>query len=180
MSLKHFSRPFAVKTIAEDGSFIGYGSVFDVADSYSESVAAGAFQKSLSAWRAKGLMPAMLWMHDPTKPVGVWDEVYEDANGLVVRGQLALNTQAGLEAYELLKMGALTGLSIGYRTVASRIDSTRGLRVLTELELFEVSLVTFPANDLARVSAVKTEQALNDDMRAIVANLNQAARILCQ
>jgi HK97 family phage prohead protease len=94
-------------------------------------------------------------MHDPTQPIGIWQSIREDGNGLHVEGRLALRTQKGGEAYELLKLGALTGLSIGYRVVASQIDAKRKARILTDVDLFEISLVTFPANEAARVSEVK-------------------------
>jgi HK97 family phage prohead protease len=128
-------------------------------------------------------MPAMLWMHDSTTPIGLWLSLKEDANGLAVQGRLALRTQKGSEAYELLKMGALTGLSIGYRVVASRIDAARKARVLTDVDLFEISVVTFPANEAARVDEVKMPDAgralaLRRELRAAAERLNQAAKKL--
>jgi HK97 family phage prohead protease len=174
----------AIKSLGDDGSFYGYASVFDVVDTYNEIVAPGAFRKTLAAWKGKGQSPAMLWMHDTTQPIGLWFSLSEDKKGLAVSGQLALRTQRGAEAHELLKMGALTGLSIGYRVVASRSLGKGRARVLTELELFEISLVTFPANESARVSVVKTtpkERArAQDDVlaRAVVARLHEAARVL--
>jgi HK97 family phage prohead protease len=184
MDIHHISRPLAVKSIAEDGLFYGYASVFEHLDHHNEIVARGAFAKSLSAWRNQARTPAMLWMHDPTQPIGLWVSVSEDKNGLAVAGQLALRTQKGMEAYELLKMKALTGLSIGYRVVSSRVDSKRKARILTEIDLFEISLVTFPANEAARVRDVKSPAARSnagiDDTRAVVARLNKAARALQQ
>jgi HK97 family phage prohead protease len=132
----------------------------------------------------------MLWMHDPGFPIGLWLSIREDENGLAVEGRLALRTQKGAEAYELLKMGALTGLSIGYRVISSQIDTKRKVRVLTDVDLFEISLVTFPANEAARINDVKSpaETAVrgtrpkkhSDDLRAIVAHLHRAARALKQ
>ncbi len=155
MTIHHFSGAMEVKAIAPDGTFTGYASVFDKVDSQNEIVARGAFTRTLAAWRAKNAAPAMLWMHDPTQPIGLWIAMEEDESGLVVQGRLALGTQKGMEAYELLKMKALTGLSIGYRVVTSRIDGKKKAKILTQVDLFEVSLVTFPANDAARVSGVK-------------------------
>lgn len=155
MKIKHISHPLAIKSLAGDGLFMGYASVFGKCDSQKEIVAPGAFKKSLSRLREMGQTPAMLWMHDPTQPIGMWCAMSEDENGLVVQGRLALSTQKGREAYELLKMKALTGMSIGYRVVSSKIDNRRKARILTEVDLFEISLVTFPANDAARVSDVK-------------------------
>lgn len=184
MQRKEWTVPLAVKTLKEDGTFYGYASVFGKTDLHNEIVAPGAFQRSLNKWRRQTLMPAMLWMHDPTTPIGLWIDLAEDQSGLFVTGKLALGTQKGVEAYELVKMRALTGLSIGYRVVSSRVDSKRKARVLTDLDLFEISLVTFPANEAARIEGVKaprTEGLANDDdalTRAIVARLREAASSL--
>ncbi|MFA6280384.1 MAG: HK97 family phage prohead protease [Bdellovibrionales bacterium] len=159
MTIHHFSGAMEIKSIAQDGTFTGYASVFGELDSQNEIVERGAFTRTLAKWRVKNSAPAMLWMHDPTQPIGLWIAMAEDASGLVVHGRLALGTQKGMEAYELLKMKALTGLSIGYRVVTSRIDSKKKAKILTEVDLFEVSLVTFPANDAARVSGVKAPPA---------------------
>lgn len=182
MTLYHTAQPLVLKSLAPNGLFSGYASVFGLRDRQNEIVAPGAFARTLAAWRAQGRMPAMLWMHDPEQPIGLWLTLEEDANGLAVQGQLALRTQKGAEAYELLKMKALTGLSIGYRVVSSRFDVARKARVLTDLDLFEISLVTFPANEEARVRDVKSPPARSKrDARAteaVVARLRQAARIL--
>jgi HK97 family phage prohead protease len=155
MDIKHMSCALRVKALGGDGIFTGYASVFGELDQQNEIVAAGAFGRTLSKWRRQDRTPALLWMHDPTQPIGIWQNIREDANGLMVEGRLALRTQKGAEAYELLKLGALTGLSIGYRVVSSQIDAKRKARILTDVDLFEISLVTFPANEAARVSEVK-------------------------
>jgi HK97 family phage prohead protease len=186
MTIQHITQPLAIKSLGEDGLFVGYASVFGNVDSYKEVVQRGAFANSLRKWKEKNAAPAMLWMHDPTMPIGLWVAMAEDDSGLVVQGRLALTTQKGREAYELLKMKALTGLSIGYRVVTSKIDGKRKVRVLTEVDLFEVSLVTFPANEAARVTAVKTptrtspakEKANAAATKKAVARLKKAARIL--
>ncbi len=181
MDIKHIACSLQVKALGGDGVFTGYASVFGELDQQNEIVAAGAFGRTLGQWRQQNRMPAMLWMHDPTKPIGIWLSVREDSNGLLVEGRLALRTQKGMEAYELLKMGALTGLSIGYRVVASRIDAKRKARVLTDVDLFEISLVTFPANEAARVSEVKSPEKrlpLRSELRLAAERLNRAARIL--
>lgn len=186
MSIQHMARPLAIKSLAGDGTFFGYASVFDAVDSHNESVTPGAFRATLAAWSRKDGAPAMLWMHDPTTPIGVWIGMAEDQRGLAVHGRLALGTQKGREAYELMKMKALTGLSIGYRVRGSRIDVKRRIRLLTEVDLFEVSLVTFPSNDKARVLRVKapsqpprTGQARDRaKTQAAVAPLRRASRAL--
>ncbi|MEJ0062400.1 MAG: HK97 family phage prohead protease [Alphaproteobacteria bacterium] len=179
MTVRHFTTPLEIKNYGADGLFYGYASVFNKIDSHDEAVAPGAFRRTLANWRAEARMPAMLWMHDATLPVGVWLGLTEDKEGLAVEGRLALRTQRGSEAYELLKMGAVTGLSIGYRVAAARADARRKLRTLLDIDLFEISLVTFPANDAARVTRVKTPLPVSGNAtRAIVAPLYRAAEAL--
>lgn len=148
--------PFDMKAIGdgETRTFEGYGSVFGVLDSYADIVAPGAFKRSLKEAKAAGRMPALLWQHDPSSPIGVYESMAEDATGLYVKGRLS-DTQLGREAYTLLKDGALSGLSIGFTTRKSKVDNESGVRTLTDVQLWETSLVTFPANDAARVTGVK-------------------------
>jgi len=155
MDIKHFACALQVKALAGDGVFSGYASVFNQVDQQNEIVEPGAFARTLRLASRQNRMPAMLWMHDPTMPIGLWLSLREDDNGLAVEGRLALRTQKGADAYELLKLGALTGLSIGYRVVESKIEPKRKARILTDVDLFEISLVTFPANEAARVNEVK-------------------------
>jgi HK97 family phage prohead protease len=144
-----------VRNIDDDArTFEGYGSVFGTLDSYADTVKRGAFKRSLKEWKGKGRMPAMLWQHNPDEPVGVWTEMAEDETGLLVKGKL-LSTGRVPQAYEALKEGALSGLSIGFVTRKSQIDDESGVRTLTDVDLWEVSLVTFPANDPARVTSVR-------------------------
>lgn len=151
---------FEVRAVGDDGSIEGYGSVFGVVDSYDDIVAKGAFAESIKAHKAAGTMPAMLWQHDADKPIGIWEDMTEDAKGLKLRGRLALNTVRGKEAHELLKMKALNGLSIGFMSKQWAYDSETDIRTLTEVDLWEVSLVTFPANEKARVTNVKAADEL--------------------
>jgi HK97 family phage prohead protease len=147
---------FQIKATGDDGSVEGYGSVFGVKDSYDDVIAKGAFSASLRAHKAAGTMPAMLWQHDAGEPCGVWTDVDEDDKGLVIKGKLALDTTRGKEAYALMKMGALNGLSIGFVSKQWQYDRETEVRTLTEIDLWEVSLVTFPANAKARVTSVKS------------------------
>lgn len=149
---------FEVKAIEDEepGTFEGYASVFDEVDQVADAVAPGAFKRTIRAHRRKNRMPALLWQHDSRKPIGVWEELKEDDHGLFGRGQLFIDDIAEARAaHALLKGGGLSGLSIGYRTVKSVIDEKKKTRRLLDVDLFEVSLVTFPALDSARVSAVK-------------------------
>jgi len=178
MTIQHLTSALQIKTFGADGVFFGYGSVFDQRDAHDEVVAPGAFRRSLAQWQAQGRMPAMLWMHDTTLPVGVWLGLAEDQSGLAVQGRLALRTQKGAEAYELLKLGAISGLSIGYRVAAARVDAKRKIRTLLDVDLFEISLVTFPANDAARVTQVKMPLVSGITTQSIAARLHQAAAVL--
>jgi HK97 family phage prohead protease len=149
-----------IRAVSDDGTIEGYGSVFGVRDDYDDVIAAGAFVESMKAHKAAGTMPAMLWQHSAEEPIGVWSEMVEDAKGLRVKGQLALETVRGKEAHALLKLGALNGLSIGFMSKQWAYDRESEVRTLTEIDLWEVSLVTFPANSKARVTNVKSIEAM--------------------
>lgn len=155
-------RSFAlqIKAAGDDGTVEGYGSVFGVRDNYDDVIAKGAFIQSLKDHKAAGTMPAMLWQHDADKPIGVWTEMVEDEKGLRIKGQLAMETVKGKEAHALLKMGALNGLSIGFMSKEWAYDRDTEVRTLTAIDLWEVSLVTFPANEKARVTNVKSADEL--------------------
>lgn len=139
------------------GIIKGYASFFDVIDQQRDWVARGAFAKSLRAWRVLGKMPKMLWQHDPKQPLGVWTTLREDGQGLYAEGKLTLGVKRADEAYLLLKEGALEGLSIGFRPVVTREDKLHKTRVLLDIDLIEISLVTFGANGKATVSHVKAQ-----------------------
>ena len=160
MKLERLIVPFSVKAAGTDGepmTFEGYGSIFNEIDSYGDVVAPGAFRRTLKEAKAAGRMPSLLWQHDPDEPCGVWLSMTEDDQGLLVRGKLS-DTECGRDAYTLLKDGALSGLSIGFSIFPNgyKVDEKTGIRTLTAIKLWEVSLVTFPANDPARVTAVKS------------------------
>jgi uncharacterized protein len=153
-------------TVQADGTFTGYASTFDgPADAYGDTIARGAFTKSLAKHKAEGTAPAMLWQHHPDEPIGTWLSFTEDAAGLAVTGKLATGTTKGAEAHDLLKQKAITGLSIGF--VIPKGGATNGPkgRRLTELELWEVSLVTFPANTAARVIEVRSIKEFEAHLR---------------
>ncbi len=160
MKTKHFDVGFEIKAVNADGTVEGYGSVFGVRDNYDDVIAKGAFIQSLKDHKAAGTMPAMLWQHDADKPIGVWTEMVEDEKGLRIKGQLAMETVKGKEAHALLKMGAINGLSIGFMSKQWAYDRETEVRTLTEIDLWEVSLVTFPANEKARVTNVKSADEL--------------------
>ena len=160
MKTKHFDVGFEIKAVNADGTVEGYGSVFGVRDNYDDVIAKGAFIQSLKDHKAAGTMPAMLWQHDADKPIGIWTEMVEDEKGLRIKGQLAMETVKGKEAHALLKMGAINGLSIGFMSKQWAYDRETEVRTLTEIDLWEVSLVTFPANEKARVTNVKSAEEM--------------------
>lgn len=155
------------------GTFSGYGAVFGNVDSYGDVIAKGAFRDTLKEWKKRGSAPKMLLQHGgyfgPAEdgiPIGKWTDLREDDTGLYVEGELfALDTQKGRYIYEGLKSNALDGLSIGYvaREVAYGKKPEDPKRTLKKIDLFEVSVVTFPANDTARVDAVKSADITERD-----------------
>ncbi len=148
---------FEVRAAGEDGTIEGYGSVFGVKDSYDDVVMPGAFGDSIKAHKAAGSMPVMLWQHDASEVIGIWTDIREDESGLYLKGQLALDTMRGREVYALLKMGALKGLSIGFVTKEAEWNKDAQVREVRSVDLWEVSVVTFPANTAAAITAVKAE-----------------------
>ena len=154
--MKYLNRPIEIKAVNEDGLFSGYASVFEEIDSYRDIVKRGAFEKTLAESESKGRAVPILWQHDAAKPIGVYTELKEDEHGLYVEGQLNMDVQQAREALSLLRQKALSGISIGYKSVRYDTDVKSGVRRLYELKLYEASLVTFPACDGARVTDVKT------------------------
>lgn len=151
----------SIKAGAVYGTITGYASKWDEVDSYSDVMVRGAFKATLAAARAKGRLPAMLWSHSSSEPCGAWTSMEEDDVGLRVSGTLALSTQRGAEAMELLKIGGCTGLSIGYRLPpgGSTWDATTRTNKITAVDLLEVSLVAMPAVDSARIDGLKSRPA---------------------
>ena len=129
----------------------GYASLFHIKDRDSDIVTPGAFSKSLRAWRLHQQWPKMLWQHQTTEPIGRWTDIHEDQRGLYAIGELNLNTQRGKEAAALLQQGAIDSLSIGFRTLKSQWNPHQKSRELLDIDLLEISLVTFASNPLARV-----------------------------
>lgn len=139
----------------DDRQFEGHGSVFGNVDLGGDVVVKGAFKRSLAQHRKTGKYPPMFWMHDPSRVAGKWLEMDEDAHGLKVRGELA-RTPLGDEMHELLKMDAVSGMSIGFQTVDQDYDDD-GNRLLKEIDLWELSLVSLPMNPMAQIAHVKSQ-----------------------
>ena len=170
---RKFARFGETLSVTDGTAIEGYASLFGQADQGGDIVAKGAYGGSLKALSAAARRVKMLWQHDPAEPIGVWDEVREDARGLYVKGRLLDSVARGREAAALIDAGAIDGLSIGYRTVtAAKTD--KGQRLLAELELWEVSLVTFPMLPSARVAAKGDEPRAGSDLRELAAVLNSA------
>lgn len=169
-----------MKSIDGDGRFAGYASVFDVVDNQRDVVMRGAFARTLSGRTGE---IKLLWQHSQSEPIGVFERMFEDARGLYVEGRLLLDVQRAKEAHSLMKAGALSGLSIGYSPLRYTIDADSGVRRLAEVELWEVSLVTFPANAAAGVTVVKhvpLAEAGAGDLLALRRAVQRACAVLAQ
>ncbi|GLS46602.1 HK97 family phage prohead protease [Methylobacterium brachythecii] len=154
-----------------DGHFAGYASVFGMPDLGRDTVVPGAFTASLAKRGATGVR--MLWQHDPAEPIGRWLSLAEDAHGLRVEGRLNLAVQRAREVDALMREGGLDGLSIGFRVV--KASPERGGRKLVAVDLWEVSLVTFPLQPGARVLA-KASTDLAENLRAQARRMREPPR----
>ena len=170
-----FSEP-----VGEAATFTGYGSMFGNIDNGRDMVVKGAFAETLAAKPTNRIK--MLWQHDPAQPIGAWEELKEDGKGLFCKGRLMLSLARGRESYELMKAGVVDGLSMGYRTLKESYDTEkggRGYRKIEKVDLWEVSLVTFPMNPKAGVVAVKqmpTDRELESMLRDEAGLSNREAK----
>jgi len=164
-------------TVSDGHVIAGYASLFGACDQGGDVVQKGAYGRSLAAMGARGHSVKMLWQHNPAEPIGVWDEVREDARGLYVKGRLLESVTRAREAAALIGAGAIDGLSIGYRTVRATKDD-QGRRLLSEVELWEVSLVTFPMLPQARVSPREAAEAKGDILHDLATVFEDARRKL--
>ena len=152
------SAPARLRDVQADGTFSGYASLFKRMDLGRDLVMPGAFTESLRAKSPRGIK--LLFQHNPDEPIGVWVDLREDARGLLVHGRLLPSVSRAREVLELMRAGALDGLSIGFRTVKGRTDPRTGIRRLDKIDLWEISIVTFPMLADARVSFVKRQEAM--------------------
>lgn len=168
MQVKDNARLRETKAVAlevkadSEGRIEGYASRFGEMDRGGDVVVKGAYAESLA-----GRMPKMLWQHEPSQPIGIWEQASEDETGLYIRGRILDTVEKGREARALIEAGAIDGMSIGYRT----IDADRGAdgaRILKRLELWEVSLVTFPMLASARVDAIKAAEMSRREMERLL------------
>ncbi|MEF3367413.1 HK97 family phage prohead protease [Methylocystis sp. 9N] len=153
----------------EAGVFSGYASLFGIVDSGGDMVMAGAFARSLIKRGASSVK--MLWQHQAAEPIGLWTSIDEDSRGLKVEGRLDLSVARAREALSLMRKGAIDGLSIGFRTLRATTEKSTGLRRLHEIDLWEISIVTFPMLPQARIGAVKETRREAPRVEALGAKL---------
>lgn len=154
--MEHKQFDFQVSNVSDEGTITGYGSVFGALDAGNDIVLPGAFKKSLAARGSKPI--PMLWNHFESFPIGKWTEVSEDERGLKLTGRFTLASPKAQEIHALAKDEVISGLSIGYKTKSAEVDESTGIRRLKELDLWEVSVVTFPMLDLAQIDTVKSDE----------------------
>jgi HK97 family phage prohead protease len=136
----------------DSGSFVGLASTYGNLDSVGDIVDPGAFTQTIAM---RPQIP-ILWQHDPSEPIG-YGRISDGAKGLQIEGSLILEDETAKKAYTLLKAGVIRGLSIGFQTIRDTV--VNGVRHLKEVKLYEVSICTFPANELAQVTSVKRLRA---------------------
>ncbi len=143
-----------LKAVASDGAFEGYASLFDREDLGHDIVMPGAFRDTLAQRGPQSVK--MLFQHDPGQPIGVWDILREDAKGLFAAGRLMLDVARAREVFSLMRAGAIDGLSIGFKAVKTRRDRAGAVRRIEQIDLWEISIVTFPMLPEARIARVKS------------------------
>lgn len=150
-----------IKSLDEYGKFSGYASVFNIEDSYKDIILPSSFKKTLNGRSIKKDIK-LLWQHSPEEPIGVFNVIKEDGVGLYVEGQLLLDVKRAKEAYSLIKNGSVSGLSIGYNVNEAFINKDTGVRVISDVDLWEISVVTFPANHLSNITYVKNKKPFTE------------------
>lgn len=145
------------KNLTDAGQFTGHGSVFNVVDKGNDIVFPGAFEDTLKAWKKSGRQVPVLWQHQSDQPIGSWMDLKEDDYGLLGDAELWLEEAPYARlAHKGMKTKTITGLSIGYRIKEYSIDADTGIYSLKRLDLVEISVVTNPMNDEARIADVKS------------------------
>ena len=163
MNYKTLNRPFEVKAVTEEGKFSGYDSVFGNVDLHRDVIMPGAFAKSLDRHKSNGTLPAMLWQHSMKDVVGVYDAMEEDERGLKLSGELFIKDSIpeADKAYTLMRRKAVTGMSIGFNIPkgGEEFNKEKDIWEIKEVDLVEVSIVTWPANPEAQIQSVKEAMA---------------------
>lgn len=163
---KHALQMLDLKKVNEDGEFEGYASIFGETDEGNDVVEKGAYKRTLKGKSAVQRIK-MLFQHDPSQPLGQWLDLHEDDKGLYVKGKLLTKVQRAAEVLEMMRAGILDGLSIGFRTVKAKYDDTTGVRRLLDVDLWEISIVTFPLLKTAKVTSVKGDWTVRDVERVL-------------
>lgn len=170
MNKKFLHSQLSLKNLEENGIFSGYASIFNIVDKQNDLILPGAFKKNLNENKVK-----LLFQHDPSEPIGNIIDIYENDVGLYIIAHLLLDIQKARDVYLMLKAGVIDGLSIGYVPVKYDTDYQTGARVLKQVELWEVSLVTFPANSAAQVVDVKNQ---SDEQEMLIRAIQKANEVL--
>lgn len=173
----HLDLSFRFADPSAAGTFEGIAAVHAEPNSYGETIKPGAFKRSLATHKRNGTRPLMLFGHDVNRVIGVWDAIEETDRGLAVRGSFILATAGGSEAHALVKAGAVNGLSIGFRAVRAERGPNGG-RVLTEIDLVEISIVGLPAAAKARIKTVHSEHGRPSGAAAFIEACRKATRAL--
>ncbi len=161
------------------GLFRGYASIFNSPDLAHDVIMPGAFARSLHRRGTKRVR--MLYQHEAAQPIGVWHRLKEDGQGLWVEGRLLLEVERAHDVWKLMNVGAIDGLSIGFRTIQSGASRQRGVRIVHEIDLVEISIVTFPMHPQARVGRLaprQTPRQPQDSSLNLAQKLRHAARHL--
>ncbi|MDR2724452.1 MAG: HK97 family phage prohead protease [Holosporaceae bacterium] len=153
-----------LKSINENGEISGYASVFNVVDSHSDVIVSGAFKNAVVDF-VHGKKPKLLWQHDINSPIGIIEKIYEDNYGLFIKARLLLEVPKAQEVYFLLKNRAIDGFSIGYKIKNNYFKNNN--QYLTDIDLLEISIVTFPACEEAVVGEIKSNDGILQKIRAI-------------
>jgi len=170
---------FEIKSLDEAGRFSGYASVFNIEDSYKDIILPSAFKKTLEERDVKKSIK-LLWQHSAEEPIGYFDLIQEDNVGLYVEGKILLDVEKGKEAYSLIKNGAISGLSIGYNVKKAKFNNDNGTRVISAIDLWEISVVTFPANKFSNITFCKSYDPISEtkEFKKFNLNLDRAIKIL--
>jgi HK97 family phage prohead protease len=175
--MDHLDLQFRFSATDDAGTFSGLAAVYAEPNSYGETIKPGAFRKSIAEHKRAGTRPLMLWSHNPAEIIGVWDGIEEDAKGLKVTGRLIRETARGAETYALVRAGAVNGLSMGFRARAAERGPNGG-RVLTDIDLVEISIVGLPAAAKARIKTIHSQIGRDPSAAAFVEACRKAMRSL--
>jgi HK97 family phage prohead protease len=166
--MDHFDIDFRFEPSADAAEFSGYAVIWGERNAHSEIVERGAFAKTLAAHKAAGTRPVMFWSHNREDIIGVWNEIREDEKGLFVSGKLLTGISRGKEVHEMMKAGAVNGLSIGFRVPAGGEQRRAGVRYIREIALAEISVVGLPSAGGARITAVRSNGRSSESAAAFI------------